>query len=77
MNEGETVSFGIMFNFTFPAHGIYVQPPADLVKEDWFVDELRQQSVDIFIIVGHMEVKNKDWKVVLDSIRKFHATTPM
>ena len=66
-----------MFNFTFPAPGLYVQPPADLVKEDWFITELQKESVDIFILIGHMEVKNRDWKKVLESIRKIHPHIPM
>ncbi|TRM68855.1 Metallo-dependent phosphatase-like protein [Schizophyllum amplum] len=69
-------SFGVLFDFTGNDDNTTVQTVADMVKEDWFVDAI-QEEPDVFLLVGHMPVREDNWPLVFDAIRTVHPTTPI
>lgn len=69
-------SLGVLFNFTGADNGITVQDPAKMVLEPWFADAIREEP-DVFLIAGHMPVRNDQFPVVVNAIRKVHPTTPI
>ncbi|EST05352.1 Phosphoesterase domain protein [Kalmanozyma brasiliensis GHG001] len=69
-------SLGVLFNFTGADSGITVQDPAKMVNETWFNDAIQEQP-DVFLIAGHMPVRNDQFPVVVNAIRKVHPTTPI
>lgn len=72
----KVTSLGVLFNFTGSDAGITVQDPAKMVLEDWFAKAIKDEP-DVFVLAGHMPVRNDQWPVVVDAIRKVHPTTPM
>lgn len=72
----KVTAFGIIFHFTGNANGTIVQPPAQLVLEPWF-KEVIQDKPDLFLLAGHMGIRDPDWKVVLDAIRAVHPNVPV
>ncbi len=51
------MSYGILFDFKLAAKGIAVQPPQEMVEEDWFnhsLDRAEKWGVDAFVVLGHM-----------------------
>lgn len=69
-------SLGVLFNFTGADKGITVQDPAKMVLEPWFIDAI-QEEPDVFLIAGHMPVRNDQFPVVVNAIRKVHPKTPI
>ncbi|KAK7039002.1 hypothetical protein VNI00_010394 [Paramarasmius palmivorus] len=75
--KGRSVTaFGVLFEFTGNNANSTVQKIADMVKEPWFVDAIREEP-DIFLLVGHMPVARDKWPIVHDAIRAVHPTTPI
>ncbi|KAM0786669.1 hypothetical protein ACM66B_002117 [Microbotryomycetes sp. NB124-2] len=72
-------AFGPLFNFRAHDKGIAVQAPSDMVKEQWFIDAIRDMPA-LFLLVGHMSVRREpdsEWTAVVKAIRKVHPTTPI
>lgn len=55
LQNRSVLSFGVMFNFTLAAKGVRVQFVNELVKEEWFLTEVRK-GADVIILVGHVPV---------------------
>ncbi|KAA1094736.1 hypothetical protein PGT21_028987 [Puccinia graminis f. sp. tritici] len=72
----KVTAFGIIFHFTGNANGTTVQPPSELVSEPWFKEAIRDKP-DLFLLAGHMGIRDPDWKIVLDSIRAIHPDVPV
>ena len=72
----KVTSLGVLFNFTGADAGITVQDPAKMVLEPWFTQAI-QEEPDVFLIAGHMPVRNDQFPVVVDAVRKVHPTTPI
>jgi len=49
-----------MFDFTLAAKGVYVQFVKELVKEEWFLDEVRK-GADVILLVGHTPVSDDNY----------------
>ncbi|KAF4598848.1 hypothetical protein EYR38_007256 [Pleurotus pulmonarius] len=69
-------ALGVLFSFTGNVKNTTVQKVADMVKETWFLEAVREEP-DFFLLVGHMPVQRDDWPLVFDAIRAIHATTPI
>lgn len=69
-------SLGVLFNFTGADKGITVQDPAKMVFEPWFLEAIKDEP-DVFLIAGHMPVRNDQFPTVVNAIRKVHPTTPI
>ncbi|SPO38973.1 uncharacterized protein PSFLO_04452 [Pseudozyma flocculosa] len=77
----KVVSYGILFDFKLAAPGIIVQPPEEMIEEQWFNDSLdaaERFGVDIFVILGHMPVSGDPaWQAVRRKIRSRFPDTPI
>ncbi|KAJ9476550.1 Phosphoprotein phosphatase [Pseudozyma hubeiensis] len=75
------MSYGILFDFKLAAKGVVVQPPQDMVEEDWFqqsLDRAAKWGVDAFVVLGHMPVSgDPGWDAVRTKIRSRFPDTPI
>ena len=78
-NQGiRIVSFGFLFNFHGNANNTVVQPVQETVKEQWFQDAIRTKDIDLFLVAGHVPVKNsQEYDLIYDSIRKVNWDIPI
>ncbi|KAG6918861.1 hypothetical protein DXG01_010924 [Tephrocybe rancida] len=76
----KVTSLGVLFDFTGGDKGTSVQKVADMVKEQWFAEAIKEEP-DLFLLAGHMPVSKEDsldkWPLVFDAIRKLHPYTPI
>ncbi|KAF7311518.1 Metallophos domain-containing protein [Mycena kentingensis (nom. inval.)] len=75
--QGRAVTaLGVLFNFTGNDKNTTVQPVADMVKEAWFAEAIKDEP-DVFLLAGHMPAVKDNWPLVFDAIRAVHPTTPI
>ena len=69
-NQGiRIVAFGFLFNFQGNANNAVVQPVEDAIKEQWFKDAINDKEVDLFLVAGHVPVRNSpEFEVVYKTI---------
>jgi 2',3'-cyclic-nucleotide 2'-phosphodiesterase (5'-nucleotidase family) len=72
----KVTSLGVLYNFQGQAQNLTVQPPVEMIKEQWFLDAI-QERPDFFLLVGHMPVRNDDWPAVVSAIRAVHSDVPL
>ncbi|KAK9898687.1 Metallo-dependent phosphatase [Cystobasidium minutum MCA 4210] len=71
-------AFGILFGFDRADTGLKVQSVFDLIQESWWREVLENShDTDVFIVLGHMATRDKDWLLVLNSIRTYYPTKPV
>lgn len=73
------LALGTLFNFTYSAKQIHVQPVAQMVQEQWFKDMLEeaQGETDVVLIAGHMAAYDADWRLLHKVFREHFPDTPM
>ncbi|KAL4868940.1 hypothetical protein BDV12DRAFT_168639 [Aspergillus spectabilis] len=71
------VAFGFLFDFTMNYNNTVVQPVEETVKENWFQGAVHDQEVDLFLVVGHVPVRSKEYDAVFKAIRASHPSTPV
>lgn len=78
-NQGiRIVSFGFLFNFHGNANNTVVQPVQETVKEQWFQDAIRTKDIDLFLVAGHVPVKNsEEYDLIYEAIRKARWDIPI
>ncbi|KAI9781257.1 MAG: hypothetical protein M1816_002440 [Peltula sp. TS41687] len=77
-NQGiRILSFGFLFDFTGNYNNTVVQPVEETIKEDWFQDAIRDQEVDLFLVIGHVPVRSPEYKAIFTAIRKVRWDTPI
>jgi hypothetical protein len=78
-NQGiRIISFGFLFNFHGNANNTVVQPVQATVKEQWFQDAIRTNDIDLFLVAGHVPVKNsEEYDLIYDAIRKVRWDIPI
>ena len=78
-NQGiRIVAFGFLFDFHGNANNTVVQPVAETVKEDWFKDAIRDKDVDLFLVAGHVPVRNTpEFDLIYSKIRAAQWDTPI
>jgi hypothetical protein len=78
-NQGiRIISFGFLFNFHGNANNTVVQPVQATVKEQWFQDAIRTSDIDLFLVAGHVPVKNsEEYDLIYDAIRKVRWDIPI
>ncbi|KAL0955634.1 hypothetical protein HGRIS_001867 [Hohenbuehelia grisea] len=69
-------AFGVLFDFTGNDKNTTVQKVADMVKEKWFADAIREEP-DLFLLAGHMPIARDNWPLVFDAVRAVHPSTPI
>lgn len=78
-NQGiRIVAFGFLFNFHGNANNTVVQNVQETVKEQWFQDAIRTKDIDLFLVAGHVPVKDsQEYDLIYDSIRKVRWDIPI
>jgi len=72
------LAFGFLFNFHGNANNTVVQPVQETLKEHWFQDAVRTRDIDLFVIAGHVPVRNsQEFDLVYRSIRNVRWDTPI
>ncbi|KAJ7593465.1 Metallo-dependent phosphatase-like protein [Mycena floridula] len=73
--KGRNVTaLGVLFHFTGNDTNTTVQTVADMVKESWFIEAIREEP-DFFLLAGHMDLVDNDWVLVSNAIRAIHPHT--
>lgn len=69
-NLGSTVlTFGFLYNFWGHCNSTQVEAVEEVVRAQWFVDELSTGEYDAILVLAHMDVKDDLVYVILDGIR--------
>ncbi|KAK5130985.1 hypothetical protein LTR08_001396 [Meristemomyces frigidus] len=78
-NQGiRVLALGFMFNFHGNANNTVVQPVQETVKEQWFQDAIHERDVDLFLVAGHVPVRDsEEYDLIYKSIRDAHWDTPI
>ncbi|KAL6232045.1 hypothetical protein BDW75DRAFT_218633 [Aspergillus navahoensis] len=77
-NQGIRITaFGFLFDFTMNYNNTIVQPVEEVVKETWFKQVIRDTAVDLFLVIGHVPVRSKEYDAVFNAIRANHPDTPI
>lgn len=78
-NQGiRIVAFGFLFDFRGNANNTVVQPVEDTIKEKWFQDAIREKDVDLFIVSGHVPVRDsRECDAIYKAIRDVKWDTPI
>ncbi|KAK0937256.1 hypothetical protein LTR29_011173 [Friedmanniomyces endolithicus] len=78
-NRGiRVLAFGFMFDFRGNANNTFVQPVEETVKEPWFQDALRTKDVDLFLVAGHVPVRDsREYDLIYRAIRDVVWDTPI
>lgn len=71
------VAFGFLFDFTGNFNNTIVQPVENAIKEDWFQETIRDEDVDLFLVIGHVPVRSKEFDAVFREIRAVRRDTPI
>ncbi|KAH9844815.1 5' nucleotidase [Teratosphaeria destructans] len=78
-NTGVRVlAFGFLFNFNGNANNTVVQPVQEAIKEQWFQDAIREKDVDLFLVAGHVPLRDSpEFDLIYKAIRKAKWDTPI
>ncbi|KXT05543.1 hypothetical protein AC578_3689 [Pseudocercospora eumusae] len=78
-NQGiRIVAFGFLFNFKGNANNTIVQPVEEAIKEQWFKDAIDDKEVDLFLVAGHVPVRDSpEFEAVFKAIRAVNWDTPI
>ncbi|GAB7364579.1 hypothetical protein MBLNU230_g5386t1 [Neophaeotheca triangularis] len=78
-NQGiRVLAFGFLFNFQGNADNTVVQPVQATVKEEWFQDAIRDKEVDLFLVAGHVPVRDsEEFELIYQTIRSAQWDAPI
>lgn len=72
------MSFAFLFNFTGNSNASVVTPVGDAVKKPWFQEQVQRKDIDLFLVAGHITLRNStEWGLIYSAIRAHHPTTPI
>lgn len=72
------MSFAFLFNFTGNSNASVVTPVGDAVKQPWFQEQVKRTDIDLFMVAGHITLRNStEWGFIYSAIRQHHPTTPI
>jgi 2',3'-cyclic-nucleotide 2'-phosphodiesterase (5'-nucleotidase family) len=77
-NQGiRVLAFGFLFDFTSNANNTVVQRVEDTVKEEWFLEALKDTDIDLIIVFGHVDIRSDEYPLLFKTIRSAHSDTPI
>jgi 2',3'-cyclic-nucleotide 2'-phosphodiesterase (5'-nucleotidase family) len=72
------MAFAFIFNFTGNSNATVVTPVGDAVKQSWFQQQVKRTDIDMFLVAGHITLRNStEWSLIYGAIRQHHPTTPI
>ncbi|KAK3709825.1 hypothetical protein LTR37_010653 [Vermiconidia calcicola] len=78
-NQGiRILAMGFIYNFRGNANNTSIQKAEDTVQEPWFQDAIRNRDVDLFLIAGHVALRNAtEYETIYNAIRSQQWDTPI
>ena len=77
-NHGiRVLAFGFLFDFTGNDENTVVQPVEETVREEWFQDAIRDKDVDIFVVAGHIGIRQVEYQKLYESMRGVRWDIPI
>lgn len=78
-NQGiRIIAFGFLFDFRGNANNTVVIPVEETLKSQWFQDAIRDREVDLFVVAGHVPVRDSpEFTAVYKAIRSVQWDTPI
>jgi 2',3'-cyclic-nucleotide 2'-phosphodiesterase (5'-nucleotidase family) len=70
------LAFGFLFDFMGNANNTFMQPVEETIKEDWFQEAIRE-DVDLFVVIGHVDLRSPEYKAIYTAIRTQKWSTPI
>ena len=71
------MAFGFIFDFTGNYNNTKVQPVEETIKEAWFQEAIREEDVDLFLVIGHAPVRSPEFNAIFREIRSATWDTPI
>lgn len=72
------MSFAFIFNFTGNGNATVVIPVGNAVQQSWFQQQVQRTDIDLFLIAGHITLRNSpEWNSIYSAIRQHHTNTPI
>lgn len=74
------LAMGFIYNFKGNANNTQVQKVQDTIAEPWFQDAIRDREVDLFLVAGHVALRNSsdaEYDKIYDAIRREQWDTPI
>ncbi|KAH9871937.1 hypothetical protein J1614_006196 [Plenodomus biglobosus] len=77
-NQGiRILAFGFIFDFTGNANNTVIQRVEDTVKEDWFIEAIKDKDLDLIVVFGHVDIRSDEYKAVYSTIRSAQWDIPI
>ncbi|TKX26322.1 putative calcineurin-like phosphoesterase-2 [Elsinoe australis] len=78
-NQGiRIIAFGFLFDFHGNANNTVVIPVEETIKQQWFQDAIHDREVDLFVVAGHVPVRDSlETKALYKAIRSVQWDTPI
>ena len=77
-NQGiRILAFGFLFNFKGNANNTFVKNVEDTIKETWFQQAIRDREVDLFLIIGHVQLRSQEFAEIFRAIRQQQWDVPI
>ena len=73
----QVVAFGFLLDFFQNANNTVVQPVEDTINEQWFQEAIQDREVDIFVVTGHIGVRQSEMENLYKAIRDVQWDTPI
>lgn len=71
------VAFGFLFDFSKNYNNTIVYTVEDTIKTTWFQEAIRDEEVDLFLVIGHVPVRSKEYNAVFEEIRNVNWDVPI
>ncbi|KAF1812924.1 Ser/Thr protein phosphatase family [Eremomyces bilateralis CBS 781.70] len=77
-NKGYNIlAFGFLFDFTGNANNTAVNTVEDTIGQKWFQDAIRDDDLDLIVIIGHIPVRSKEYTLLFRAIRSVKWDIPI
>ena len=77
-NHGIRVTaFGFLYDFTGNDKNSFLQKVEDTIKEQWFQDAIKDRDVDIFVVAGHVGLRQSEFANLFSAIRAAQWDVPI
>lgn len=77
-NQGiRILAFGFLYNFRGNSNNTIVQSVQDTIQEEWFQQAIRDREIDLFLVIGHAEVRSEEFRDIFRAIREVQWDTPI
>ncbi|ODH47650.1 hypothetical protein GX48_06267 [Paracoccidioides brasiliensis] len=64
------MSFGVLFDFKGNSNVSKITKAEDMIKEQWFIDAVKLEPIDLFVVIGHNPVRSTEPSSTLSKVQK-------